>query len=209
MDAPYMIGIGLFMIMIFTFLYEPPPIREGLDIGKEMRKAFEKPIKDVKKATEKEFKKAKKETTKGFNVVKKGTEKAAKDAKKETTKGFNVVKKGAEKAAKEASKAFDDIFEGIQSIINYITCAFDKIKSLPSCFFWYFVDIIYGVFYMFYTMLAFVIPPLKVVGRETWKALKSADNMIHDVAGFRVMRYPKDVMNKCYLCKGAPKKKRR
>jgi len=203
-----MIGIGLFIILILTLLYEPP-IREGLDIGKEMRKAFEKPIKDVKKSTEKEFNKAKKETSKGFNVVKKGTEKAAKEAKKETTKGFNVVKKGAEKAAKEASNAFDDIFEGIENIISYITCAFDKIKNLPSCFFWYFVDIIYGVFYMFYSMLAFAIPPLKDVGKMTWKALKSADNMIHDTAGFRIMGYPKDVMNKCYLCKPQRKKKRR
>ena len=209
MDAPpYMIGIGLFIILVLTLLYEPP-IKEGLDIGKEMRKAFEKPIKDVKKATEKEFKKAKKETSKGFNVVKKGTEKAAKEAKKETTKGFNVVKKGAEKAAKQVQKGFDDIFAGIENIISYITCAFDKIKNLPSCFFWYFVDIVYGVFYMFYSMLAFAIPPLKDVGKTTWKALKSADNMIHDNAGFRIMRYPNDVMNKCYLCKGARKKKRR
>lgn len=215
MDAPYMIGIGLFMIMILSLMYDPlslinaPPLREGLDIGKEMRKAFEKPIKDVKKSTEKEFKKAKKETTKGFDVVKKGTEKATKEVKKETTKGFNVVKKGAEKAAKEVQKGFDEIFEGIQNIISYITCAFDKIKNLPNCFFWYFLDIIYGVFYMFYSMLAFAIPPLKDAGKTTWKALKSADNMIYDTAGFRIMRYPKDVMNKCYLCKGAPKKKRR
>ena len=208
MDAPpYMIGIGLFIILVLTLLYEPP-IKEGLDIGKEMRKAFEKPIKDVKKATEKEFKKAKKETTKGFNVVKKGTEKAAKEAKKGTEMVVKETKKGTEKVAKQAKKGFDDIFAGIENIISYITCAFDKIKNLPSCFFWYFIDIIYGVFYMFYSMLAFAIPPLKDVGKMTWKALKSADNMIHDTAGFRIMGYPKDVMNKCYLCKGARKKKR-
>ena len=208
MDAPpYMIGIGLFIILVLTLLYEPP-IKEGLDIGKEMRKAFEKPIKDVKKATEKEFKKAKKETTKGFNVVKKGTEKAAKEAKKGTEMVVKETKKGTEKVAKQAKKGFDDIFAGIENIISYITCAFDKIKNLPSCFFWYFLDIVYGVFYMFYSMLAFAIPPLKDVGKMTWKALKSADNMIHDTAGFRIMGYPKDVMNKCYLCKGARKKKR-
>jgi hypothetical protein len=100
MDAPpYMIGIGLFIILILTLLYEPP-IREGLDIGKEMRKAFEKPIKDVKKSTEKEFKKAKKETTKGFNVVKKGTEKAAKEAGYEIKVGkFPFMASGKASAA--------------------------------------------------------------------------------------------------------------
>jgi len=207
MDETYIIGIGIFMILILTLVYEPP-IREGLNIGKEMRKAFEKPIKDVKKSTEKEFNKAKKETSKGFNVVKKSTEKAAKQAKKETTKGFNVVKKGAEKAAKEASKAFDDIFAEIQKIINYIVCAFDKIKSLPDCFFWYFLDVVYGIFYLFYSMLAFAVPPLKDAGKVTSKALKDADEMIYDLMGFHIIGYPKDVMKKCYLCKGAPKKKR-
>lgn len=208
MDETYMIGIGIFMILILTLVYEPP-IREGLDIGKEMRKAFEKPIKDVKKSTEKEFNKAKKETSKGFNVVKKSTEKAAKETKKETTKGFNVVKKGAEKAAKEASKAFDDIFAEIQNIINYIVCAFDKIKSLPDCFFWYFLDMVYGIFYLFYSMLAFAVPPLKDVGKMTWKGVKGADELIYDLMGFHIIGYPKDVMNKCYLCKPQRKKKRR
>uniref|UniRef100_A0A6C0B5J3 Uncharacterized protein n=1 Tax=viral metagenome TaxID=1070528 RepID=A0A6C0B5J3_9ZZZZ len=198
MDAPpYMIGIGLFIILVLTLLYEPP-IKEGLDIGKEMRKAFEKPIKDVKKATEKEFKKAKKETSKGFNVVKKGTEKAAKEAKK-----------GTEKVAKQAKKGFDDIFAGIESIINYITCAFDKIKNLPSCFFWYFLDIVFGIFHMFYSMLAFAIPPLKDVGKMAWKGVKGADELIYDLMGFHIIGYPKDVMNKCYLCKPQRKKKRR
>jgi membrane-associated HD superfamily phosphohydrolase len=208
MDETYIIGIGLFMILILTLLYEPP-IREGLDIGKEMRKAFEKPIKDVKKTTEKEFNKAKKETTKEFNKAKKETTKGLNVVKKETTKGLNVVKKEADKAAKEASKAFDDIFAGIESIINYITCAFDKIKSLPDCFFWYFLDIVYGIFYMFYSMLAFAVPPLKDVGKMTWKALKGADEMIYDVMGLHIIGYPKDVMNKCYLCKSPRKKKRR
>jgi hypothetical protein len=207
MDETYMIGIGLFMILILTLVYEPP-IREGLDIGKEMRKAFEKPIKDVKKSTEKEFNKAKDATNKEFNKAKKETTKEFNNAKKETTKGFNVVKKGAEKAAKEASKAFDDIFAEIQKIINYIVCAFDKIKSLPDCFFWYFLDIIYGIFYLFYSMLAFAVPPLKDVGKMTSNGINMADELIYDLMGFHIIGYPKDVMNKCYLCKGAPKTKR-
>jgi hypothetical protein len=208
MVETFIIGIGLFIILILTLLYEPP-IREGLDIGKEMRKAFEKPIKDVKKSTEKEFNKAKAATNKEFNKAKKETSKGLNVVKKETSKGLNVVKKGAEKAAKEASKAFDDIFAEIQNIINYIVCAFDKIKSLPDCFFWYFLDIIYGVFYLFYSMLAFAIPPLKDVGKMTWSALKEADKIIYDLMGFHILGYPKDVMNKCYLCKSPRKKKRR
>ena len=197
MEETWLVIISLFAIIILTLMYEPPPIIEGLDIGKEMRKTFEKPIKDVKKATTKEFNKAKKETTKGLNVV-----------KKETTKGLNVVKKGAEKLGKDITKGFDDIFAEVTNIFNYIVCGFNKIKTLPDCFFWYFLDIIYGIFYLFYSMLAIAIPPLKDGAKMLGKGIKMADELVHDMTGIHINRYPKDIMNKCYLCK-VPKKKKR
>jgi len=197
MEETWLVIISLFAIIILTLMYEPPPIIEGLDIGKEMRKTFEKPIKDVKKATTKEFNKAKKETNKGFNVV-----------KKETNKGFNVVKKGAEKLGKDITKGFDDIFAEVTNIFNYIVCGFNKIKTLPDCFFWYFLDIIYGIFYLFYSMLAIAIPPLKDGAKMLGKGIKMADELVHDMTGIHINRYPKDIMNKCYLCK-VPKKKKR
>ena len=197
MEETWLVIISLFAIIILTLMYEPPPIIEGLDIGKEMRKTFEKPIKDVKKATTKEFNKAKKETNKGFNVV-----------KKETNKGFNVVKKGAEKLGKDITKGFDDIFAEVTNIFNYIVCGFNKIKTLPDCFFWYFLDMIYGIFYLFYSMLAIAIPPLKDGAKMLGKGIKMADELVHDMTGIHINRYPKDIMNKCYLCK-VPKKKKR
>ena len=178
-------------------MYEPPPIREGLDIGKEITKSFEKPIKDVKKATTKEFNKAKKATTKEFNK-----------AKKETTKGLNVVKKGAEKLGKDITKGFDDIFSEVTNIFNYIVCGFNKIKTLPDCFFWYFLDMIYGIFYLFYSMLATAIPPLKDGAKMLGKGIKGADELVYDMTGIHFNRYPKDIMKKCYLCE-VPKKKKR
>jgi hypothetical protein len=197
MEETWLVIISLFAIIILTLMYEPPPIREGLDIGKEITKSFEKPIKDVKKATTKEFNKAKKATTKEFNK-----------AKKETTKGLNVVKKGAEKLGKDITKGFDDIFAEVTNIFNYIVCGFNKIKTLPDCFFWYFLDMIYGIFYLFYAMLASAIPPLKDGAKMLGKGIKMADELVHDMTGIHINRYPKDVMNKCYLCK-VPKKKKR
>ncbi len=197
MEETLLVIISLFAIIILTLMYEPPPIREGLDIGKEITKSFEKPIKDVKKATTKEFNKAKKATTKEFNK-----------AKKETTKGLNVVKKGAEKLGKDITKGFDDIFSEVTNIFNYIVCGFNKIKTLPDCFFWYFLDMIYGIFYLFYSMLATAIPPLKDGAKMLGKGIKMADELVHDMTGIHINRYPKDVMNKCYLCK-VPKKKKR
>ena len=197
MEETWLVIISLFAIIILTLMYEPPPIREGLDVGKEMRKSIEKPIKDVQKATEKQFNKAKKATTKEFNK-----------AKKETTKGLNVVKKGAEKLGKDITKGFDDIFSEVTNIFNYIVCGFNKIKTLPDCFFWYFLDMIYGIFYLFYAMLASAIPPLKDGAKMLGKGIKMADELVHDMTGIHINRYPKDVMNKCYLCK-VPKKKKR
>ena len=197
MEETWLVIISLFAIIILTLMYEPPPIREGLDVGKEMRKSIEKPIKDVQKATEKQFNKANKATTKEFNK-----------AKKETTKGLNVVKKGAEKLGKDITKGFDDIFSEVTNIFNYIVCGFNKIKTLPDCFFWYFLDMIYGIFYLFYAMLASAIPPLKDGAKMLGKGIKMADELVHDMTGIHINRYPKDVMNKCYLCK-VPKKKKR
>lgn len=197
MEETWLVIISLFAIIILTLMYEPPPIREGLDVGKEMRKSIEKPIKDVQKATEKQFNKAKKATTKEFNK-----------AKKETTKGLNVVKKGAEKLGKDITKGFDDIFSEVTNIFNYIVCGFNKIKTLPDCFFWYFLDMVYGIFYLFYAMLASAIPPLKDGAKMLGKGIKMADELVHDMTGIHINRYPKDVMNKCYLCK-VPKKKKR
>lgn len=197
MEETWLVIISLLAIIILTLMYEPPPIREGLDIGKEITKSFEKPIKDVKKATTKEFNKAKKATTKEFNK-----------AKKETTKGLNVVKKGADKLGKDITKGFDDIFSEVTNIFNYIVCGFNKIKTLPDCFFWYFLDMIYGIFYLFYSMLATAIPPLKDGAKMLGKGIKGADELVYDMTGIHFNRYPKDIMNKCYLCK-VPKKKKR
>lgn len=207
MDEYFILGISLVILLILSLMYEPP-IQEGLDIGKEIQKTFEKPAKDIKKATTKEFNKAKKATTKEFNKAKKQTTKEINKAKKETTKGFNVVKKGTEKLGKDITKGFDDIFAEVINIFNYIACAFDKIRTLPDCIFWYFLDIIYGVIYMFYSMLATVIPPLKDAAKLIDESIKMVDGFIFDMAGFHVAKYPQPVLKKCYLCKGAPKKKR-
>jgi hypothetical protein len=195
MEETWLVIISLFAIIILTLMYKPPQIREGF--LKKIKKAFEKPIKDVKKVTTKEFNKAKKETTKGFNVV-----------KKETTKGFNVVKKGTDKLGKDITKGFTDIFKEIKKIIDYIVCGFNKIKTLPKCFFWYFLDIIYGTFYLFYSMLAFAVPPLKDAAKLLGEGIKMADNLINDMTGIHINRYPEDVMNMCYLCKPKEKKKK-
>ena len=207
MDEHFILGISLIILLILTLMYEPP-IQEGLDIGKEIENTFKKPAKDIKKATTKEFNKAKKATTKEFNKAKKATTKEINKAKKETTKGFNVVKKGAEKLGKDITKGFDDIFAEVTNIFNYIACAFDKIRTLPDCFFWYFLDIIFGVIYMFYSMLSAAIPPLKDAAKLVGEAIKTADKFIFDMTGFHIAKYPQPVLKKCYLCKGAPKKKR-
>jgi len=207
MDENFILGISLVILLIATLTYEPP-IQEGFDIGKEIVKTFEKPVKDIQKATTKEFNKAKEATTKEFNKAKKETTKGFNVVKKETTKGFNVVKKGTEKLGKDITKGFDDIFAEVTNIFNYIACAFDKIRTLPDCFFWYFLDIIFGVIYLIYSMLAAAIPPLKDAAKIVGDAIKMADRFIHDMTGFHIAKYPKPVLDKCYLCKGAPKKKR-
>ena len=185
MEQTWLVIISLFTIIIFICMYNPPPIREGLNIGKELKKTFEKPVKDLKKATTKEFNKAKKETTKGFNVIEKGTKKVGKDITKGVTKVFSKV---------------TEIFE-------YIICGFNKIKTLPDCIFWYFLDIVYAVLYLFYLILATIIPPLKYAVKMLKKGFKMVEPFVNKITGINLFRYPDKVINKCYLCK--PKKKKK
>jgi hypothetical protein len=209
MEETRLIIISLFAIIILTLMYEPPQITEGFlleDIKREVENVLEEPVEDIIDITTREVNKARDETTKGFNVITDETTKGFNVVTDETTKGFNVVKKGTEQLLDEIEKGFNDIFREVKIIINYIVCGFNKIKTLPKCFFWYFLDIIYGIFYLFYSMLAFLIPPLKDGAKLLGEGIKMADEIVYDLTDIHINRYPEDVINMCYLCE--PRKKK-
>lgn len=101
---------------------------------------------------------------------------------------------------KEFKKIGNSIAKPFKQIIGYFKCGIDKIKNLPNCIFFYGLDIIFGIWFLFWGMLAFVIPGLKDVGKMVSKGIKLLDSNLSKHIGFHINRYPKSILNKCYRC---------
>jgi hypothetical protein len=100
----------------------------------------------------------------------------------------------------EFTKLGDAIAKPFKQIIGYFKCGIDKIKNIPNCAPFYSIDIVFGVWFLFWGMLATVIPGLKDVGKMVSKGINYLDSNIKKNAGFHINRYSKNIMNKCYKC---------
>ncbi len=101
---------------------------------------------------------------------------------------------------KEFKKISNTITKPFKQIIGYFKCAIDKIKNIPKCALFYATDIVFGIWFLFWGLLASVIPGLKDVGKLVAKGVRAIDSYIKKYAGFHINRYPKSIMNKCYSC---------
>lgn len=101
---------------------------------------------------------------------------------------------------KEFKKIGNTITKPFKEIIGYFKCGIDKIKNLPNCIFFYFIDVIFGVWFLFWGLLASVIPGLKDVGKMISKGIRTLDSYVNKYAGFHINRYPRSIMKKCYVC---------
>ena len=100
----------------------------------------------------------------------------------------------------EFTKLGDAIAKTFKQIIGYFKCGIDKIKNLPNCIFFYFIDVIFGVWFLFWGLLASVIPGLKDVGKMISKGIRTLDSYVYKYADFHINRYPERILNKCYKC---------
>ncbi len=101
---------------------------------------------------------------------------------------------------KEFKKIGNTITKPFKQIIGYFKCAIDKIKNLPNCIFFYVVDMIFGVWFLFWGLLASVIPGLKDVGKMVSRGIRYMDSYVNKYAGFHINRYPRSILKKCYVC---------
>jgi len=95
---------------------------------------------------------------------------------------------------------------------QYLECAFQKIISLPKCFFWYSLDCIAWVFYLPFRMLFWSLGMEEFIHDYFWCLLEDMDKFIHDEdglnTGVHIIHFPDSVMNKCYYCDIKPIKKK-
>jgi len=101
---------------------------------------------------------------------------------------------------KGITKQFNKITKPITQIIKYFKCGINKIINLPKCIIFYIVDIIIATYLMFWNIIAAMIPGLKGVGKMIWKALVMLDKYIYKYTGMHIIRYPRSILKRCYLC---------
>lgn len=102
---------------------------------------------------------------------------------------------------------FKKIGQSFKALGSNIMCGFKKIKSLPDCMMWYMLQVLGKILYFpinFFLWLfaRFGMPQLREAEREVWKQLENLDKLFHKTAGFHIIHFPDDVVEKCYKCKG-------
>ena len=204
------------------------PLKEMGNFFKKIPNEMKNISKKAQKETQKGMNVVKKSAQKGVNEIKKGTLKGFNEAKKLSQKGFNEVKKGAEKGLKainnitkviekEIAKPINMIkdvitmitcyFNGIGEIFvaigSYIMCGVSKIVTLPSCFLYYFLDILYYIFIALpIWFLTLIFPPLKGIVKNVYNSMMQIDKFCYNSTGFHIFKYQESVLNRCYRCQG-------
>lgn len=204
-------------------------IREGLkDPFKEINNAFKKIPEGIKKAEKEakkgfnklggEFNKIGKEigdkTTGAFNEVKKGTEGAFKQVENTFKQLGDEIKNTMVNEIAKPFAVITNIFDMITCYFNgigdifvaigrYIGCFFEKLVNLPTCFLYYFLDIIYySTIGLIIWFLGLIFPPFKQFVKIVYDAMMKIDKMSFDSTGFHIFKYQESVLNRCYRCKG-------
>ena len=116
---------------------------------------------------------------------------------KSIKKSVSSVTKPIDKAMKTAVTA---VTKPIMQIIKYFKCGINKIINLPKCIIFYIFDIIIGTFFIFWSLLASMIPGLKDLGKIIWKSLQMLDKYIYKFTGIHIIRYSRSILKRCYLC---------
>jgi len=101
---------------------------------------------------------------------------------------------------------------------QYFECIFQKIVSLPKCFFWYILDCTGQIMYLPFRILFWLIDSLFNFGIEAlvniylWETLEEIDKYIHDDSGLgskiHIIHFPDTVTDKCYNCHIKPIKRK-
>jgi len=104
-------------------------------------------------------------------------------------KTADVVKKGFDKMLKPIKKGFDKMLKPINKIIGYFKCGINKIKNLGDCIAFYLIDMVIGIYFLFWNLFATTFG-FKKAGQDLWKFVNK----------YQKFHYPRSIMKKCYLC---------
>jgi hypothetical protein len=176
--------------------------KEGLDIGKEIRKVFEKPFKELRKQIEKPFKPmidAFKEFPKRFTLIGRGF----KNIFEGIGDQFKYLGIGIGRGIEDIGLliAYSSVF-----VFSYVICGVKYISNLPNCIFYYVVDALIQILYLpiritLWILASFLRINLYPTEKKLWEYAQWVDSKIYTVAGFNLLRWPKNIRDQCYNCK--------
>jgi hypothetical protein len=130
------------------------------------------------------------------------TKDAFKKVGRDMKNGFKKVGDKMMQQFKTIERVFECIGKIFKALGSQIKCGFDKIASLPSCFLYYFLDVL---FFIKVTIpvwfIGLFVPPIWAAYRDLGKTLLSIDDMIYKNINVHVFRYQDSVINRCYRCK--------
>lgn len=220
----YIIFIILVLLLIFIKYNKKEgfqeTFKEGLDIGGEMRKTFEKPFKKLGDDIKGPFVKFGNDTAGKFN-----------DIFKQLADFGNKIKKFGDRF-KDIGFGIKDIFEGIGDqfkylgigigrgvediglliayasafVFSYVICGVKYISNLPSCILYYIVDAFFAILYLpiritLWVLFTFLNTNLYPTEKKLWDFAYWIDSKIYTAASFNILRWPKNIRDQCYNCK--------
>lgn len=215
--------ILFFIIIVFIFIKIIVPqfiskegFQEGLgigDVGKEMRKTFERPFKKLGDDIKKPFEKFGNDVAGKFtDIFKKLTEfgkrfKGIGDGLKNIFEGigdqFKYLGLGV-------ARGFEDIglliAYATQFVFSYVICGVKYISNLPNCILYYLIDAFIQILYLpirivLWFLYSFLRINLYRTEAQIWDLVKWVDRKIYTSVGFNVLRWPKNIRDQCYNCK--------
>lgn len=177
-------------------------IIEGLDIGKEMRKTFEKPFNKMKDELGDPLKKIFEfvdNVKRAFESIPKRA-KAFRTAFDETGQG---IKMQFDNLGESLKIGFGDVFDLIDAVG---TCSINTIKNFRICVIWYIMDLIGTTLYNIIVALPIFITRT-ITGfnfqpyvDEVKKVIDYIDSLFFDFTCHHLFRFPQWVINSCYSC---------
>lgn len=122
---------------------------------------------------------------------------------KNVAKGFEMVGLGLYAEILGIGKSGELL---IDNTVNVAKCVGQKINNYGTCSKYYFLDIICDTIYgLFISLPIFIIKmilniDLGSVEKEMFKYAKCIDDMIYGSTGVRILKYPENILDKCYRC---------
>jgi hypothetical protein len=161
------------------------------DIGGEIRRAFEAPIRPIQEFVER--------ITNAFNKIPERVQ--------NFDRAFKLVGEGVEKEFINLGKTLD---LGARDVFNLVgaagECGLKFVTNLRGCAMWYIMDGLGATVYAIFVELPlFVVQQifdldLHSYVRDLKDALREMDDEIFNLTSYHVIHFPEDVIRDCYTC---------